>query len=66
MEASVCSAWKNYSYSNAPNLGVLLEAFSYWDMGKNYLCNGSYKGEAIAYNSDNNSFILKDMIKLKN
>jgi hypothetical protein len=40
MEASVCSAWKNSSYSNAP-IEVLHEAFSYerytmGDVGRNY------------------------------
>jgi thymidylate synthase len=48
---------------------VLHEAFSYerytmGDVGRNYSAR-SYKGEAIAYNSDNNSFIYErhDQIK---
>jgi hypothetical protein len=37
------------------------------DVGRNYSAQWrSYKGEAIAYSSDNNSFIYEDMIKLKN
>jgi thymidylate synthase len=50
---------------------VLHEAFSYerytmGDVGRNYSAQWrSYKGEAIAYNSDNNSFIYErhDQIK---
>jgi hypothetical protein len=37
------------------------------DVGRNYSAQWrSYKGEAIAYNSDNNTSFMKDMIKLKN
>jgi hypothetical protein len=71
MEASVCSAWKNSFIVMLHPIEVLHEAFSYerytmGDVGRNYSAQWrSYKGEAIAYNSDNNSFIYErhDQIK---
>jgi thymidylate synthase len=58
-----------HSYSNAAPI-VLHEAFSYerytmGDVVETTLQWRSYKGEAIAYNSDNNSFIYErhDQIK---